>query len=256
MIFWALRIENRAGLTHFWPQKMQFFAYMYLYVDNVDKIFIRIRIFAHMRIIRLNRIFRIRMAYPTCDALVRKELLTQGLCGTFPKNKPFQSLIDAFATLGCHMYAWERFSNQNWFVLCRWETKVLISMFDHGIIIWQTCDHTKWFCLDTHPGRYNAKMGSTIAQATNKEAQLQNCTSSHWAVKAQVENLRFLNVRQGPRHDICQNFYATNTCWAKYLRKKRVNRNISKFATKVRKCFKFMTNTSQCLTQYMWSHNH
>ena len=90
-----------------------FWDALYLYVDNVDKIFIRIRIFAHMRIIRLNRIFRIRMAYPTCDALVRKELLTQGLCGTFPKNKPFQNLIDAFATLGCHMCAWERFTNQN-----------------------------------------------------------------------------------------------------------------------------------------------
>ena len=37
----------------------------YLYVDNVDEIFIRIRIFAQMRIIRMNRIFCIRMANPS-----------------------------------------------------------------------------------------------------------------------------------------------------------------------------------------------
>ena len=30
---------------------------IYLYVDKVDEIFIRIRIFAKMRIIRMNRIF-------------------------------------------------------------------------------------------------------------------------------------------------------------------------------------------------------
>ena len=42
----------------------------YLYVDNVDGIFIRSRIFAHMRIIHMNRIFRIHMANPnlhTCE---------------------------------------------------------------------------------------------------------------------------------------------------------------------------------------------
>ena len=37
----------------------------HIYLDNVDEIFIRIRIFAHMRIIRMNRIFLIRMANPS-----------------------------------------------------------------------------------------------------------------------------------------------------------------------------------------------
>ena len=46
---WALRIENRARLTHFAP-KMVIFC-KYLYVDNVDENFIHIRIFANMRII-------------------------------------------------------------------------------------------------------------------------------------------------------------------------------------------------------------
>ena len=41
----------------------------YSYVDNVDEIFIRIRIFAHMRIIRMNRIFGIRMANPSLDTI-------------------------------------------------------------------------------------------------------------------------------------------------------------------------------------------
>ena len=36
----------------------------YLYVDNVDEIFIRIRIFVHMHTIRMNRLFRICMANP------------------------------------------------------------------------------------------------------------------------------------------------------------------------------------------------
>ena len=63
MIFWALRIENRARLNQFLSQKIAIFG-KYLYVDNVDEIFIRIRIFAHRRIIRMNRILRIRMANP------------------------------------------------------------------------------------------------------------------------------------------------------------------------------------------------
>ena len=50
----------------FLAQKITIFG-KYLYVDNVDEIFIRIRIFAHMRIIRMNRIFRIRMANPSID---------------------------------------------------------------------------------------------------------------------------------------------------------------------------------------------
>ena len=40
------------------------------------------------------------------------------------------------------------------------------------------------------------------------------------------------------RHDICQKNYATAVLEARILRKKRVNRNISQFATKERKCFK------------------
>ena len=47
----------------FLAQKIAIFG-KYLYVDNVDEIFIRIRIFAHRRIIRMNRILRIRMANP------------------------------------------------------------------------------------------------------------------------------------------------------------------------------------------------
>ena len=40
------------------------------------------------------------------------------------------------------------------------------------------------------------------------------------------------------RHDICQKFYATAVLGARILRKKHVNRDISQFATKERKCFK------------------
>ena len=40
----------------FLAQKIATFG-KYLYVNNVDEIFIRIRIFANMRIIRMNRIF-------------------------------------------------------------------------------------------------------------------------------------------------------------------------------------------------------
>ena len=47
MIFWPLRIENRARLTHCWPKTTAIFG-KHLYVDHVDEIFIRIRIFAHM----------------------------------------------------------------------------------------------------------------------------------------------------------------------------------------------------------------
>ena len=39
------------------------------------------------------------------------------------------------------------------------------------------------------------------------------------------------------RHDICQNFYATAVLGARILRKKRVIRDITQFATKERKCF-------------------
>ena len=40
------------------------------------------------------------------------------------------------------------------------------------------------------------------------------------------------------RHDICQKIYATAVLGARILRKKHVNRDISQFATKERKCFK------------------
>ena len=51
-------------------QKVAIFG-KYLYVDNVDEIFIliRIRIFAQMRIICMNRIFRICMANPNSLSL-------------------------------------------------------------------------------------------------------------------------------------------------------------------------------------------
>ena len=54
----------------FLAQKIAIFG-KYLYVDNVDEIFIRIRIciFAHMRIIRMNRIFCIRMANPIWNCI-------------------------------------------------------------------------------------------------------------------------------------------------------------------------------------------
>ena len=48
----------------------------------------------------------------------------------------------------------------------------------------------------------------------------------------------------GYRHDICQIVYATAVSGARILRRKRVNRDISQFATKARKCFKW-TNLRQ-----------
>ena len=59
MIFWAIRIENRARLTHFSSKMAIFGKYLQLHVDNVDEIFIRIRIFLNMRIIRMNRILMV-----------------------------------------------------------------------------------------------------------------------------------------------------------------------------------------------------
>ena len=49
-----------------------------LYVDNVDEIFIHIRIFAGMRIIRIICIFRIRMANPNQDRLNLMLTIWQG----------------------------------------------------------------------------------------------------------------------------------------------------------------------------------
>ena len=46
------------------------------------------------------------------------------------------------------------------------------------------------------------------------------------------------------RHDICQIVYATAVSRARILRRKRVNRDISQYATKARKCFKW-TNLRQ-----------
>ena len=48
----------------FLAQKIAIFG-KYFFVDNVAEIFIRIRIFAHMCIIRMNCIFRSRMANPS-----------------------------------------------------------------------------------------------------------------------------------------------------------------------------------------------
>ena len=48
----------------------------------------------------------------------------------------------------------------------------------------------------------------------------------------------FYVIGQAGRHDICQKNYATAVLGARILRKKRVNRDISQFATKERKCFK------------------
>ena len=54
----------------------------------------------------------------------------------------------------------------------------------------------------------------------------------------------------GYRHDICQIVYATAVSGAKILRRKRVNRDISQFTTKARKCFKmdmFATKERKCI---------
>ena len=52
------------------------------------------------------------------------------------------------------------------------------------------------------------------------------------------------------RHDICQIVYATAVSGARILRRKRVNHDISRFTTKVRKCFKmgkFATKEGRCI---------
>ena len=71
MIFWALGIENRARLTHFWPKKLPFLTNIYIYVDNVDEIFHPHPHIPHMRIICKNRKFRIRMANPSRNRAAR-----------------------------------------------------------------------------------------------------------------------------------------------------------------------------------------
>ena len=60
----------------FFAQKIAIFG-KYLYVDNVDEIFtrIRIRIVAHMRIIRMNCIFRIRMANPIQNTCITHQMI-------------------------------------------------------------------------------------------------------------------------------------------------------------------------------------
>ena len=64
MIFWALRIENRARLTHFWPKKIPLLANIYMWI--VWMTFSSAS--AYSRIIRINRIFRIRMANPSLNS--------------------------------------------------------------------------------------------------------------------------------------------------------------------------------------------
>ena len=58
-----LGTENLKQSRPILAQKIAIFG-KYLYLDNVDEIYIRIRIFTHMRTIRMNRIFRICMANP------------------------------------------------------------------------------------------------------------------------------------------------------------------------------------------------
>ena len=64
MIFWALSIEDRARLTHFWPQKLPFLANIYMWIMWMR--FSSTSVYS--RIIRMNRIFRIPMANPTLNA--------------------------------------------------------------------------------------------------------------------------------------------------------------------------------------------
>ena len=70
MILWALKIENRDRLTHFWIKKVVIFG-KYLYVVHVDEILSRICIFANMRIIRMSRIF------PQLHGQLQQELTTK-----------------------------------------------------------------------------------------------------------------------------------------------------------------------------------
>ena len=51
----------------------------------------------------------------------------------------------------------------------------------------------------------------------------------------------------GDRHDICQKIYATSFWGARILRRKRVNRDISQFLRKARKCFKIAKIALLCV---------
>ena len=84
-------------------------------------------------------------------------------------------------------------------------------------------------------------------RVSNKISQLEfNCCTfdqlvpklsiMHWSnfIPLPIENIWCVG-----RHDICQKNYATAVLGARILRKKCVNRDISQFATKERKCFKW-----------------
>ena len=64
IIFWALRIENRARLIHFWPKSCHFWQ---IFICGWD-----FHTHPHMRIIRIIRIFRIRMANPSTVSFQKK----------------------------------------------------------------------------------------------------------------------------------------------------------------------------------------
>ena len=49
------------------------------------------------------------------------------------------------------------------------------------------------------------------------------------------------------RHDICQIVYAAAILGARILRRKRVNRDISQFSTKARKCFEMAKFALLCV---------
>ena len=74
----------------------------YLYVDNVDEIFIRIRIFAHVRIIRMNRIFCIRMANPIPNPLPHYQSQTGNMSRVDPITFAFKYSLLAINILSYH----------------------------------------------------------------------------------------------------------------------------------------------------------
>ena len=60
------------------------------------------------------------------------------------------------------------------------------------------------------------------------------CLALIWYVQDRIISQSVLSIA---RHDICQKNYATAVWGTRILRKKRVNRDISQFATKERKWF-------------------
>ena len=56
MIVWALRIENRARLTHFLIKNVAIIG-NYLSVDNMDEVFICTKYFVHLSVITSTNIY-------------------------------------------------------------------------------------------------------------------------------------------------------------------------------------------------------